>query len=881
MNIKNINRKIIITLISAMVLSCANPQTYSMKMSAASKKPSLSKTIGNFNIGQKRTVKIKGVGTKLIKRIKITSLDKKIVKAKKTSKKSFTVTAKSYGSVTVRVKLKLKKAINKKKAYTLTYVANVMDPTVYTEAPDYPAYSAIPTVPAIQTPTASATLPPDTVTVTSLAELEAALKDANAKKNGTVSLVTKETDKYEISAGTYSNVSLIVDAPNATITNGGTFKSIVIKSIASNTWYEKGNKNSIIVDNTSAVHIVLQSGGTLSAVTFKGTSTAQNLIEILSGTLSSLNIAGKEPVKVVVKGSATLSHLIVDSQDTNVSVNASESGRITTIDAKQGALGIEALGSSTVSRVNVAGTSRVTLTGNTKNAPLVDITAAKSGAKLIIDPDVNAVTVNINKNDAATQKNIIEDRSGIANVVEVVPGQTSTASPNPSATPIKYSVSAAKPAHGTLSVSPSVAAAGSKVTIRVTPDSGYKLRDLYYTYNNKSVNLTELSFTMPSANVTVHASFTEGSSSSSTPTTTPVSAIAKAADVIDRLDRSRSFTGIFVEGNTEALRITALQNKLKDVLTAYGVSGVSVGNNIRLISSLNVADVILSDTSTGESKKVTITATFIDTTAKVKISGSVLAGNTGLTDLSGIVIHLYNNSSTLTTEIGNAVTDANGSYTIAGATVNRTYIAKIETDTTERKYFETLKTISVDYGNVTDADITLSGRPVNLDIRALTYAEIEKITDPNHGGAEHVSETNIARKDSYNQSRIDAITKDSAMSYTISIKGGVETLQTFASSDSSQGSAAWIGLKVTVLDSDVPLTSVGWNVPADSSAWGPYLFSQAEIDEANSLGITGDKTFILWIKADNVAANGYSRKIGCTVNGYVTGNLTLTIRTAA
>ena len=56
---------------------------------------------------------------------------------------------------------------------------------------------------------------------------------------------TEETGTFEIPEGSYPNVQLFINAPNATITNNAVFKRVEIQSISSDTWIEKATGNQI------------------------------------------------------------------------------------------------------------------------------------------------------------------------------------------------------------------------------------------------------------------------------------------------------------------------------------------------------------------------------------------------------------------------------------------------------------------------------------------------------------------------------------------------------------------------------------------------------------------------------------------------------------
>lgn len=74
---------------------------------------------------------------------------------------------------------------------------------------------------------------------------------------------------------------------------------------------------------------------------------------------------------------------------------------------------------------------------------------------------------------------------------------------------IPHAISVSPTNNGTVSVDPKGAAAGDTVNVAVTPAKGYRLKpgSLAYTYGGRTVPITETSFTMPDADVTVSAQF--------------------------------------------------------------------------------------------------------------------------------------------------------------------------------------------------------------------------------------------------------------------------------------------------------------------------------------------------------------------------------------
>ena len=76
--------------------------------------------------------------------------------------------------------------------------------------------------------------------------------------------------------------------------------------------------------------------------------------------------------------------------------------------------------------------------------------------------------------------------------------------------PTTYTVTVASTIeHGSVSASPTTAAAGAKITLSATPESGYELSAYSVTdANGSAVTVSNNSFTMPESNVTVSATFT-------------------------------------------------------------------------------------------------------------------------------------------------------------------------------------------------------------------------------------------------------------------------------------------------------------------------------------------------------------------------------------
>lgn len=78
--------------------------------------------------------------------------------------------------------------------------------------------------------------------------------------------------------------------------------------------------------------------------------------------------------------------------------------------------------------------------------------------------------------------------------------------------PIQYQVTIADDIqHGKVVANPQIAAAGSEINLTVTPEIGYQINELYYKIESseEAVPISNNSFEMPAADVTVYASFAE------------------------------------------------------------------------------------------------------------------------------------------------------------------------------------------------------------------------------------------------------------------------------------------------------------------------------------------------------------------------------------
>ena len=335
MNQRTMKKAMAVVLSAAMALSGIIVSDSGL---AAAKKPSLAKTKGTITVGSSKTVKITGVTKKNVKKITAKSSNKKVATVKASGKTAIKITGKKAGKATITATVILKKAVKKKTKFKLTYKATVKK-------------AVVPTAEPTEAPAA-------TYSVTAFADLLSTLKEAQALATGAqVTLTTSEATAFEIPAADYSKVDLVVDAPNADITNAATFKSVTIKAIKASTWTEKGKGNSFTFLNTNPIRFVEDALAQISSITFKGTAAAKSTFEI-AGALTKLLIGSKAPVDIKATGSAKIDEIDIAADAGGANAN------------------ITANGQSTISKIKVEDPKSTTkITGDTKNA--IDVQKVK------------------------------------------------------------------------------------------------------------------------------------------------------------------------------------------------------------------------------------------------------------------------------------------------------------------------------------------------------------------------------------------------------------------------------------------------------------------------------------------------------------------------
>ena len=95
-------------------------------------------------------------------------------------------------------------------------------------------------------------------------ELELALADSKLKK---ITIATDKEVKFTIAKGSYTDKTIVVDAPNAEVDNYGSFQKITILAIKENTWNENAEGNSFHVTSVK-VRIIVNGNAEVREIVF-------------------------------------------------------------------------------------------------------------------------------------------------------------------------------------------------------------------------------------------------------------------------------------------------------------------------------------------------------------------------------------------------------------------------------------------------------------------------------------------------------------------------------------------------------------------------------------------------------------------------------------
>ena len=151
---------------------------------------------------------------------------------------------------------------------------------------------------------------PEAVSSRQIIQTEADLTDALKKTPETIRFQTEETLTFTIPEGDYPETTLILCAPNASITNEASFKEVILEKIASHTYIEKSKKGNKLTVNAPDAHI--KNEGLLDLII---SGNAQNISLTNNGNVKKLDI--RVSCNVSIDGSSET------ATDTTVSAAAS------------------------------------------------------------------------------------------------------------------------------------------------------------------------------------------------------------------------------------------------------------------------------------------------------------------------------------------------------------------------------------------------------------------------------------------------------------------------------------------------------------------------------------------------------------------------------
>ena len=346
----------VVAMIFSACLMLGSVAAFSDEASAANK-PTMSKAV-SLKVNEIKKISVKSNGF-VIKKITAKSSAKKTVSVVNSTKSYFSIKGLKKGKANINISVKASK--NKKtKLYKLTTKVSVTKADAVKK------------------------------TVATQAELNAALKNAGLKKL----VINQKAKKLDIPKGTYKDVELLVDAPNATITNKATFKSIEINDIAYDTWNEKGKKNSIHVSAKKAVHIVVDGEASIASVDFdenagkesRGTP-YRNIIEVKQGSVEKIKVDSKLPMDIKTEGDARINTILAR--------NSSDVSAMSFDD-------------SFLSFFKINGKVNAELSGTSKNKCILDLSESDDSSRVV----VSNPSVQVETSENVSASDVIENQTG-------------------------------------------------------------------------------------------------------------------------------------------------------------------------------------------------------------------------------------------------------------------------------------------------------------------------------------------------------------------------------------------------------------------------------------------------------------------------------------
>jgi uncharacterized protein YjdB len=123
---------------------------------------------------------------------------------------------------------------------------------------------------------------------------------------GKITIKTDEKVSFRIPRGSNEQTNLVIDAPNAEVTNLSKFKSVEIKQIAENTYYDYAIGNNIVVSGKQVRIVVgvnakvrIEAAGENTKIVVENDGVIEEVV-LAKGTELEITGSSKEPVPVVV-----------------------------------------------------------------------------------------------------------------------------------------------------------------------------------------------------------------------------------------------------------------------------------------------------------------------------------------------------------------------------------------------------------------------------------------------------------------------------------------------------------------------------------------------------------------------------------------------------
>ncbi len=333
---KNLIKKVFAVSLSIAMACSFLPTANPVTASAAAPYVSLKTTFKTLKVGQKYKMTLKN-NTINWKIRKVETTNKPVATVYGKTTKQVMIKGKSEGRATIRVHVR---TTERKRNNTKTLRCRV---------------KVVPAQEVVTPPTQTE------VTVTTPEALAEALNNANLTK---ITIKPAGAVNFTIPQGTYSNVDLVVDAPQSDIDNSATFKSIQIDNIKPETWTERGKNNTFNVRSSNA-SFKIESGAVVNRIAFAAAGAGK--VALNGGTLNgvtvsakvSLNISGTKAegapaIDISIESGATDSVVTTD-----VPANVTTSAKVSVVFEKN------ATGSTL--RLQVAGIS-VVITNRTSKA---------------------------------------------------------------------------------------------------------------------------------------------------------------------------------------------------------------------------------------------------------------------------------------------------------------------------------------------------------------------------------------------------------------------------------------------------------------------------------------------------------------------------------